>query len=279
MANFKITSTTTVSELKEQFRKEFGGVLRVYEGRSEASDSAKLVSLGATEGEFECRANRTVGSFEEDFKKEFNLKVKVYTKDNWVAVLDGITLASVNDIPKSATKASMEEFVGYKREDKNDIEVKNEMNMNFDSPKSYEKSVALAEKTTSVAIPLYKFGDGGEFEKEVKENPYDFLIFFTDGESHFLAFDPMEYNDIEEFLKENPDFTTIYYTPDPYGDIYMSEQMQSDYENPDIWPDEEGNKDKAVIKALNQTQTLDYPPMEVDLIYNGEIIYTFALSY
>ncbi|MCH5231444.1 MAG: hypothetical protein J1F43_06575 [Muribaculaceae bacterium] len=141
MANFKITSATTVSELKDQFLKEFGGVLRVYDGRSEASDSIKLVSIGAKEGEFECRANRTVGSFEEDFKKEFNLKVKVYTKDNWVAVLDGITLASVKDIPKNATKASMEEFVGYKRadssreqSDNNNTEMKNEQQPKLPNP-------------------------------------------------------------------------------------------------------------------------------------------------
>ena len=281
MANFKITSKTTVSELKEQFRKEFGGELRVYEGRSEASDSAKLVSIGAKEGEFECRASRTVGSFEEDFKKELNLKVKVYTKDNWVAVLDGITLASVKDIPKNATKASMEEFIGYKRDEEKTETVKDskkEMDTNFDPEKSFEKSVALAKKTKSIAIPLYKFGDGGEWEKEVKENPEDCLIIFTDGKSHFVTFDGGEYNDIEDFMKKNPDFTTIYYTPDAEGDLCMSEQARASYHNPWIWPDEEGNIVTAIQTSLDQTPYLDYPPMEVDLIYNGEIIYSFTLS-
>lgn len=51
MAKFKITPTTTVAELKEQFRNEVGCVLRVYQGRSEAPDDATLVSLGAKEGE------------------------------------------------------------------------------------------------------------------------------------------------------------------------------------------------------------------------------------
>ena len=55
MAKFKITPTTTVAELKEQFRNEVGCVLRVYQGRSEAPDGATLVSLGAKEGELECR--------------------------------------------------------------------------------------------------------------------------------------------------------------------------------------------------------------------------------
>ena len=65
MAKFKITPTTTVAELKEQFRNEVGCVLRVYQGRSEEPDGATLVSLGAKEGELECRTSRTVGKFEE----------------------------------------------------------------------------------------------------------------------------------------------------------------------------------------------------------------------
>lgn len=85
--------------------------------RSEASDDETLVSLGAKEGELECRTNRTVGKFIEALQNEFNLKVKVYTNDNWVAVLDGITLETVKKIPNSSTKALMEQYLGYKRED------------------------------------------------------------------------------------------------------------------------------------------------------------------
>ena len=108
MAKFKITPTTTVAELKEQFSNEVGGVLRIYEGRSEAADGATLVSLGAKEGELECRTSRTVGKFEEAFQNDLNLKVKVYTKDNWVKVLDGITLATAAELPNGMTKAKME---------------------------------------------------------------------------------------------------------------------------------------------------------------------------
>ncbi len=118
MANFKITPTTTVAELKDQFSKEVGGVLHVYEGRSEAADSATLVSLGAKEGELECRTSRTVGKFEEAFQKDLNLKVKVYTKDNWVKVLDGITLATAAELPNGMTKAKMEEYLSYQRDEK-----------------------------------------------------------------------------------------------------------------------------------------------------------------
>lgn len=117
MATFKITKKTTVAELKKQFGSEVGGTLRIYEGRSEASNDATLISLGAKEGELECRTSRTVGKFVETFQNELNLKVKVYTNDNWVAVLDGITLSTVKDIPNGSTKAKMEAFLAYERKD------------------------------------------------------------------------------------------------------------------------------------------------------------------
>ena len=121
MAKFKIIKSTTVAELKEQFSSEFGGVLRVYEGRSEAPEDAALVSLGAKEGDLECRASRTVGKFNKAFQDELNLKVKVYTKDNRVCVLDGITLSTVREIPKGATKAKMEQFLASQKKDNKDI--------------------------------------------------------------------------------------------------------------------------------------------------------------
>ena len=117
MAKFKITKTTTVDELKKQFADEIGGTLRVYDGRSQVEDDVTLVSIGAKTGELECRTSRTVGKFEEAFNEEFNLKVKVYTVDDWVHVLSGVTLESVSKIKRQARKADMEQFVAYKREE------------------------------------------------------------------------------------------------------------------------------------------------------------------
>ena len=111
MARFKISDTTTVGTLKKQFSKEIGGTLRIYDGRSEAKDDDKLVSIGAKVGEFECRSSRTVGSFEKAIDETFNLKVKVYTTDNWVKVLDNITLQAASELPNGMTKAKMEEYV------------------------------------------------------------------------------------------------------------------------------------------------------------------------
>lgn len=175
MANFKITATTTVAELKEQFHNEFGGILRVYEGRSEAPEDATLVSLGGKVGELECRASRTVGKFEEAFQEELGLKVKVYTKDNWVTVLDGITLATVREIPKSATKAKMEQFLAYQRDDKEEdnAELKNishkescDSDLSYKFEDSYEEELDLSNWDTSNVVNMKgMFAGCGELKK------------------------------------------------------------------------------------------------------------------
>ena len=144
MGKIVITPQTTVMELKDRFKNEFGGFLRVYSGRSEASDNETLVSLGAKTGSIEFRASRTVGRFCEEVQKELNLKVKVATVDNWVMVLDGITLATIKDIPKQCTKAQMEGFEGYKRKNSLEDEVIKEdvLEGNTKEFPSYEECVA-----------------------------------------------------------------------------------------------------------------------------------------
>ena len=118
MATFKLTKSTTVGQLKEAFFAEFGAKLRIYSGRSQADNSATLGELGLTnEGEIECRASLTVGSFIERMQSEHGLKVKVYTCDEWVAVLDGLTLESAGKVKKNAVKADMESMIAYQRTD------------------------------------------------------------------------------------------------------------------------------------------------------------------
>ena len=48
------------------------------------------------------------------------------TKDNWVKVLDGITLAVAGQLPNGMTKAKMEEHLSYKRDEEETAEVVNE---------------------------------------------------------------------------------------------------------------------------------------------------------
>ena len=116
MATFVITETTTVADLKQQFRDLVGGTLRVYQRGSQADPNETLVSLGATPGTFECRTSLTVGSFEKSMLQDLNIKVKVYPADDWVKVLDGITLSGVKDLPKQTTRKQMLDSVAYKRE-------------------------------------------------------------------------------------------------------------------------------------------------------------------
>ena len=175
MANFKITATTTVAELKEQFHNEFGGILRIYQGRSEAPEDATLVSLGGKVGELECRASRTVGKFIEAFQSELGLKVKVYTKDNWVSVLDGITLATVREIPKNARKAQMKQYLAYQRDENEDISGED---INLTSQEGENEKYGFIDKSGKFVIePQFeyasKFSDG---ISRVENNGKEFKI-------------------------------------------------------------------------------------------------------
>ena len=119
MAELKISGRMSVKRLKENFKNEFGGTLRVYDGREKADDNATLASIRrnneAKGGEYSCQGNRTVGRFEREMREIFGIKVQVATPDDWTPVLDGITLAKLKHIPEKTSKADMETLVAYKR--------------------------------------------------------------------------------------------------------------------------------------------------------------------
>ncbi len=115
-----LLNNSKVADVVAQFNARFGSVLRIYNGRSKAEDGDTLKALGLSkEGEMSCRGNLTVGSFIERMQNEFGLKVKVYTCDEWVAVLDGLTLEASGKVKKNAVKADMESMIAYRREDNN----------------------------------------------------------------------------------------------------------------------------------------------------------------
>lgn len=284
MANFKITPTTTVAELKEQFRNEVGCVLRVYQGRSEAPDGATLVSLGAKEGELECRTSRTVGKFEEAFQNELNLKVKVYTKDNWVKVLDGITLAVAGQLPNGMTKAKMEEHLSYKRDEEETAEVVNEeISEEIDVNDGYDASVALAEATSSAAVVFHKFGDGYADDAEVLEdfkNSAECFFILLEKDGQFRLFRERVYDETKgpfgdyitfDITNEMEVSDAVYYS-DKFNDIYMSDETEdtisrhSDY-----------SLDNAIDDVLSGTNENEWPAIDVDFIYNGKVFYSFSL--
>ena len=116
MAKLELKKSTTVAEFGAAFHEAFGAQVRVYNGRSRAEDGDVLGNLGLTnEGTFECRANLTAGRFIERMESEYGLKVKVYTCDFWVAVLDGLTLECAGKVKKNAVKADMEDMIAYQR--------------------------------------------------------------------------------------------------------------------------------------------------------------------
>lgn len=143
MAEFKINGRMKVRTLKEMFKNEFKGTLRVYDGNKStdvtADDEQTIASIknstGMKEGVLECRASRTVGKFIEEAWTKFGLKLKVASPDNWVLALDGITLSKLKDIPNNAKKSDMESLISYKRSE--NIEKKGKVkkitvNLNFE---------------------------------------------------------------------------------------------------------------------------------------------------
>ena len=272
MAKFKITPTTTVAELKEQFRNEVGCVLRVYQGRSEAPDGATLVSLGAKEGELECRTSRTVGKFEEAFQNELNLKVKVYTKDNWVKVLDGITLAVAGQLPNGMTKAKMEEHLSYKRDEEETAEVVNEeTSEEIDVNDGWDASEALAQETQEAAAAFHKLGDGYETEDEAKKKFEDcFVLIEKDGT--YKAFEYPTWDDIKDEA-ENAD--AVYYRD--MDDIITSDETEDIIMDNSQWGCEDYSLDNAIVDVLSGTNEYEWPAINIDFIYNGKIFYSFTL--
>lgn len=113
-----LTAGTTVEALGKEFNDAFGAQLRVYNGNKKTEPAETLGSLGLTaNGAFECRSSLTVGSFIEHMLQNHGLKVKVYTCDWWVAVLDGLTLKAAGMVKKNAVKADMESMIAYQRSD------------------------------------------------------------------------------------------------------------------------------------------------------------------
>ena len=153
MTEFKIDGRMTVRKLKENFKNEFKGTLRVYDGRELADDKATLASIrkgDAKGGEFVCRASRTVGKFEEEMKQNFGIRVQVASPDDYILALDGITLANLKNIKEKATKDDMEKLVAYKRK-------ANKSKANVGVADSSEDKVKIDYKFESLPVFDFKF--------------------------------------------------------------------------------------------------------------------------
>lgn len=152
-AELKVSGRMTVKRLKENFKNEFEGTLRVYNGREKADDNATLASIrrnnDAKGGELVCNGNLTVGSFEKKMLEVFGIKVQVATPDDWMLALDGITLAKLKDIPEKTSKADMESLVAYKRKTKATDEI-----VENDVDDSLDNNIELSDISKKAAIFL-----------------------------------------------------------------------------------------------------------------------------
>ena len=92
MAEFSISGRMSVGNLQNQFKKEFGLTLRVYNGSKFADATATLASISDKKVEdVSCIGSIQVGNFEERMLK-VGLKVQVATGDNTLLVNNKYTL-------------------------------------------------------------------------------------------------------------------------------------------------------------------------------------------
>jgi len=96
-----INGRMKVKTLKEDFKKEFGLTLRVYDGRSFADDDATLASIRKGDskgGEFSPKRNMKVGNFEEKMMDLFGIKVQIAGSDDSYLCDNDLTLAGALEV-------------------------------------------------------------------------------------------------------------------------------------------------------------------------------------
>ena len=101
MADFKLDGRTKVKTLKANFKKEFGGTLRVYKSVSckgaFADEEATLASIraeGAKGGELIVKGNMQVGNFEKKVAELYGIGVQVANSDDSKLADNSITLSA-----------------------------------------------------------------------------------------------------------------------------------------------------------------------------------------
>ena len=100
MADFKINSINNVSTIVARFKKEFGGGLKIYDGRSIASGDTKIGDLAkgaiARGSEVSANGRLLVRTFEQRMKEAYGLRVNV-TYSSGRNADDNTKLADLNN--------------------------------------------------------------------------------------------------------------------------------------------------------------------------------------
>lgn len=99
MADFKINSINNVSTIVSRFKEEFGGGLKIYDGRSIADGDSKIGDLADSPikrgSEVSANGNLLVKSFEKRIKEAYGIRVNV-THENGRNCDDDTKLADLS---------------------------------------------------------------------------------------------------------------------------------------------------------------------------------------
>ncbi len=141
----------------------------------------------------------------------------------------------------------------------------------------WETTIKRCEKTYGLALALHKLGDGFDTENDLKEFEERLLCFISDGENFKCKDCNDGWEEMQDFINENPDYETAYYCKVYYDEEFFSEKAEQAYSNDFSWPDKD-NKDKemAIEMAVNGEYYGNLPAIPVELIYDGEVIYDFV---
>lgn len=160
MKTIYINTNTTVKELQDIFAKYFNLTLKVYNKNRLAADSDRLDSIKSTTNElteFTINEKWSVKYFADFMMEKFGLKVKVFTCDAWVAVLDGITIEDAGKIKKGAVIADMIPML--KQTEGTELTKTEEKNNEpeYEKPEDYEIKDNLQTENHSLIEKIIRF--------------------------------------------------------------------------------------------------------------------------
>ena len=151
MAEIKLTGNKKVGTFCRDFQATFGCVIRVYDGKSLADDSATLASIrkeGAKGGELTISGQMKVGNLEKKIMDMYGIRVQIATADNSALADDSLTIASVKNtaLVKETSKAEP-----MQKSKKEVVETNNELDALRKELEAANKAKAEAEAAKAEA--------------------------------------------------------------------------------------------------------------------------------
>lgn len=244
MAGISVTGQIKVFTLQQQFLKEFGLVLRVYDGRALADSDKTLAQTRKHKGTgtgFSVAKNMKVGNLEQKFVVEYGLKVQVAGSDDSYLCSNDLTLnaAQLIDIKKLGRKSAKEARQEDKGSDVGGVEAGIESAIIEDSIQvQRDGPIALNDNKKKMYLVQCSYDDETEDEKLLPliaktiadlcktikskiDEPTPIYLFIGSGEEEFCAWpqtvleilsedDGVDYiNTLEPASKDPSGFTSL----------------------------------------------------------------------